>query len=125
MKTEPLRRENRVEKFLRKTHFGGSFEDLGSETGLGSNANSMVLSDLLEELVFRPSFGIMVDLKALLLKSLYGALADIFEKEQTEFTSCKWTQYTWLEDVVVGLGGRDLVDRVLALAAEPGVQIAG
>jgi hypothetical protein len=108
-----------------KTHLRGGFEHLCGETGLGANANSMVLSDLLEEFIFRPGLGVVIDLKALLPERLDGALADIFEEEQAEFTSCEWAQHAWLEHVVGGLGRRDLVDRELALAAEARVQIAG
>ena len=62
---------------------------------------------------------------ALLLEGLYGALADLFEKEQAEIPSREWAQHAWLDDVVVGLRRRDLVDRVLALAlaAKARVQI--
>jgi len=84
----------------------------------------MVLSDILEEVIFGPGLGMVIDLKALLLEGLYGPLADIFEEEQTEFTSCEWAQHAWSENVVVGLGRRQLVDRVLALAAKARVQIA-
>jgi hypothetical protein len=82
----------------------------------------MVLADLLEELVFGPGLGVVVDLEALLLERLHGALADIFEKEQAEFTSCERAEHAWLDDVVVGV---DRVDRMLALAAKARVQIAG
>jgi hypothetical protein len=51
----------------------------------------MVLSNFLDKFVFGPGLGLMIDLEALLLKSFYGAWADIFEEEQTEFTSCEWT----------------------------------
>jgi len=51
----------------------------------------MVLSNFLDKLLFGPGFGMMIDLEALLLKGFYGALADIFKEEQTEFTSCKRT----------------------------------
>ena len=84
----------------------------------------MVLSDLLEEFIFRPGLGRVIHLKALLLEGLYGALADIFEKEHVEIPSREWAQHAWLDDVVVGLRRRDLVDRVLALAAKARVQIA-
>ena len=78
----------------------------------------MVLSDLLQEFVFGPGLGVVINLEALLLEGLHGPLADIFEEEQAEFTSSEWAEHARLEDVVVGKGRRDLVDRVLALAAK-------
>ena len=84
----------------------------------------MVLSDFLEKFIFGPGLGRVINLKALLLEGLDGSLADIFEKEQAEIPSREWAQHAWLDDVVVGLRRRDLVDRVLALAAQARVQIA-
>jgi len=43
----------------------------------------MILSNLLDKFLFGPGLGMMIDLKALLLKLFYGPLADIFEEEET------------------------------------------
>lgn len=106
-----------------RAHLSGAFEHVCSDTGLGANAYGMVLSNLLDEFLFRQGLGMVIDLKPLLLKSFYGALADIFEEEQTEFASCEWTQHARAENAVIGLGCRCLV--VDQLLAETGVQIAG
>ena len=109
-------------EIFERAHLSSVFEHVCSDTGLGANAYGMILSNLLDKFLFRQGLGVVIDLKALLLKSLYGALADIFEEEQTEFASCKWTQHALADNAVIGLGCWCLVvDQLLA----KGVQIAG
>lgn len=65
-------------------YLGSSLYHAFSDLGLAANADGMVARDLLYQLIFGHSFGVMVDMEALFSESCDGFLTDVFQDQELQ-----------------------------------------
>ena len=90
-------------------HLGRGLDDLRSDLGLATNANGVVLGDLLEELLLRHCLGVVIDMEALGAETLDGLLGDVLEEEQAQVLVLYRVEDLWLPHVPGGGLGHALV----------------
>lgn len=82
------------------TDLGRCFENTFSDASLAPYSDSMVVANLLDELVLRPRFCVMLNLEALVAERLDGTHTDVLQQQQAQLVALHGTQDLWLPNSV-------------------------
>jgi hypothetical protein len=103
-------------------HIGSRFQNLLRHLGLGPDPDSMVLSNLLQQLLLAPSLNVMVDLVSLLFKRVDGTGRDVLEQEDLDLFRSERLEHSRLTYRVIG---ERRVDRVRDAGGHEGLDGRG